>query len=86
MIAVVAAGQIVEIGKHEELMAKRGEYFKLVMLQTMQEEEEENDENKDLASILSDSERGVLLCCRVIKLVIIFSLKCYTITTFVYLL
>lgn len=67
MIAVVAAGQIVEIGKHEELMAKRGEYFKLVMLQTMQEEEEENNENKDLASILSDSEREELLARKMLR-------------------
>ncbi len=32
-IAVIVDGQIVEEGKHEELMARRGEYFKLYQMQ-----------------------------------------------------
>ena len=54
MIAVVANGQVVETGTHAELMAKRGEYFKLVMLQTFEEEGQEDD----VTSTLSNEERG----------------------------
>lgn len=56
MIAVVANGQIVETGTHAELMAKRGEYFKLVMLQTFEEQEEGQED--DVTSTLSNEERG----------------------------
>lgn len=56
MIAVVANGQVVETGTHAELMAKRGEYFKLVMLQTFEEQEEGQED--DVTSTLSNEERG----------------------------
>lgn len=56
MIAVVANGQVVETGTHTELMAKRGEYFKLVMLQTFEEQEEGQED--DVTSTLSNEERG----------------------------
>ena len=56
MIAVVANGQVVETGTHAELMAKRGEYFKLVMLQTFEEQEEGPED--DVTSTLSNEERG----------------------------
>jgi len=32
-IAVIVDGRIVEEGKHEELIARRGEYFKLCQMQ-----------------------------------------------------
>ena len=56
MIAVVANGQVVETGTHAELMAKRGQYFKLVMLQTFEEQEEGQED--DVTSTLSNEERG----------------------------
>lgn len=56
MIAAVANGQVVETGTHAELMAKRGEYFKLVMLQTFEEQEEGQED--DVTSTLSNEERG----------------------------
>lgn len=61
MIAVVSNGQIVETGTHTELMEKRGEYFKLVMLQNFQEkaEEEEMTSELEIGSIISDTERGM---------------------------
>jgi subfamily B ATP-binding cassette protein MsbA len=34
-IVVMKQGKIVEQGKHEELMAKKGEYFKLVSMQSL---------------------------------------------------
>ena len=34
-IVVLRKGEIVEQGKHEELMKKKGEYFKLVSMQTL---------------------------------------------------
>lgn len=60
MIAVVSNGQIVETGNHKELMEKRGDYFKLVMLQNFQQkaEEEEMNEELEMGSIISDTERG----------------------------
>ena len=35
-IVVLKKGKIVEQGKHEELLTKKGEYFKLVTMQTLQ--------------------------------------------------
>jgi len=35
-IVVLRKGIIIEQGKHEELLAKKGEYFKLVTMQTLQ--------------------------------------------------
>ena len=35
-IVVLRKGQIVEQGKHEELMKKKGEYFKLVSMQNLE--------------------------------------------------
>ncbi|EAR12684.1 ABC transporter, ATP-binding protein, MsbA family [Polaribacter irgensii 23-P] len=35
MIVVLKKGQIVEQGKHEELLAKKGEYYKLVTMQSL---------------------------------------------------
>ena len=35
-IVVLRKGTIIEQGKHEELLAKKGEYFKLVTMQTLQ--------------------------------------------------
>ena len=34
-IVVLQKGKIVEQGKHEELLAKKGEYFKLVTMQSL---------------------------------------------------
>ena len=34
-IVVLKKGKIVEQGKHEELLAKKGEYFKLVTMQSL---------------------------------------------------
>jgi subfamily B ATP-binding cassette protein MsbA len=34
-IVVLKKGKIVEQGKHHELLAKKGEYFKLVTMQTL---------------------------------------------------
>ena len=34
-IVVLRKGTIIEQGKHEELLAKKGEYFKLVTMQTL---------------------------------------------------
>ena len=34
-IVVMKKGQIVEQGKHEELLTKKGEYFKLVTMQSL---------------------------------------------------
>jgi len=59
-IAVVSNGRIVETGNHAELLLKRGEYFKLVMLQTFEETAEQEELNSELGSIISDSERGIL--------------------------
>ena len=33
-IVVLKKGEIVEQGKHEELLAKKGEYFKLITMQS----------------------------------------------------
>ena len=35
-IVVLRKGTIIEQGKHDELLAKKGEYFKLVTMQTLQ--------------------------------------------------
>jgi subfamily B ATP-binding cassette protein MsbA len=35
VIVVMKKGKIVEQGKHEELLAKKGEYFKLVTMQSL---------------------------------------------------
>ena len=35
LIVVMKQGQIVEQGKHEDLLAKKGEYFKLVTMQSL---------------------------------------------------
>ena len=35
-IVVLRKGTIIEQGKHEELLAKEGEYYKLVTMQTLQ--------------------------------------------------
>lgn len=35
-IVVLRKGTIIEQGKHEELLAKKGEYYKLVTMQTLQ--------------------------------------------------
>ena len=35
-IVVLRKGIIIEQGKHEELLAEKGEYFKLVTMQTLQ--------------------------------------------------
>ena len=34
-ILVLQKGEIVEQGKHDELLAKKGEYFKLVSMQSL---------------------------------------------------
>jgi len=39
MIYVVKEGEIVEAGKHADLMEKKGEYFQLVTLQMLVEKE-----------------------------------------------
>ncbi len=58
MIVAVQNGQVAEYGRHEELMAKKGVYYQLVMLQTLAEEVE--DEEGDNLSILSQEDRGLL--------------------------
>ena len=45
------------MGSYKELMDKRGEFFKLVMLQSF-EEQEDDAMSSDLTSIISESERG----------------------------
>ena len=35
LIVVLKKGEIVEQGKHDELLAKKGEYFKLVTMQSL---------------------------------------------------
>jgi len=35
LIVVLKKGEIVEQGKHDELLAKKGEYFKLVTMQSI---------------------------------------------------
>ena len=47
MIYVVQDGQIVESGKHQDLMAKQGEYYQLVTVQMLAEEELEGNDNID---------------------------------------
>lgn len=44
-IFVISNGKIVEEGKHEELIAKRGEYFRLYQLQFFEEEKIKKDES-----------------------------------------
>ena len=56
MIAAFQNGKVAEIGTHEELMARKGVYYQLVMLQTLAEQVEE--EEKDTHSILSQEDRG----------------------------
>ena len=51
MIYVVQDGQIVESGKHQDLMAKQGEYYQLVTVQMLAEEElEGNDAIDDIGN------------------------------------
>ena len=55
MIAAVQDGVVVETGTHEELLAKKGVYYQLVMLQTFAEEAE--IEEQDIPS-LTEEEKG----------------------------
>ena len=59
MIAVVDQGRIIETGSHEELMAAKGAYYKLVILQTMDEAEDD-----DVTSLHDEEEKGsgISLC------------------------
>uniref|UniRef100_A0A7M5VBZ8 Uncharacterized protein n=1 Tax=Clytia hemisphaerica TaxID=252671 RepID=A0A7M5VBZ8_9CNID len=65
-IAVVSAGQVSELGSHKELMDKRGEYFKLVMLQNFEEQEEE-ELNSELGSVISESEREEIIARKMMR-------------------
>ena len=47
VIYVVQDGQIVESGKHQDLMAKQGEYYQLVTVQMLAEEELEGNDDID---------------------------------------
>ena len=56
MIAVVDQGRIIETGSHEELMAAKGAYYKLVILQTMDEAEDD-----DVTSLHDEEEKGRII-------------------------
>ena len=58
MIAVVDQGRIIETGSHEELMAAKGAYYKLVILQTMDEAEDD-----DVTSLHDEEEKGRGIVC-----------------------
>lgn len=46
-IVALSDGVVHEVGTHEELMAKQGIYYQLVMAQTKESEEEEEDDESD---------------------------------------
>ena len=48
-IIVVDKGSILEMGTPEELMAKKGKYYKLVQIQTMHEEAEKTRREENFA-------------------------------------
>lgn len=56
MIVAVQDGSVAESGTHEELMAKKGVYYQLVMLQNFAEQVK--DDEIDRLSLLSNDERG----------------------------
>lgn len=51
IIYVMDKGEVVEIGKHKDLMEKQGMYHNLVMLQTITESEE-HDRNEGMTCSL----------------------------------
>ncbi|GBM20721.1 hypothetical protein AVEN_225133-1, partial [Araneus ventricosus] len=46
-IVALSDGMVQEIGTHEDLMAKQGIYYQLVMTQTKESEEDDDDESDD---------------------------------------
>ena len=55
VIAVVDGGRIVESGKHDELLAKRGKYFDLVKSQKLRNEEKQVDEEVEQSEAETNS-------------------------------
>lgn len=49
-------GQVSETGTHDELMARKGVYYQLVMLQTLAEKEEHD--LCETGSLITEDERG----------------------------
>ena len=56
-IVAVKDGRVAEQGKHDVLMAAKNVYYKLVLMQTMQDEAEEELKDEKLKD-LTESEKG----------------------------
>ena len=66
----VKDGKVAEQGRHDVLMAAKGVYYQLVLMQTMFEEAEgEIDEN------LTEEERGILITSKSLLCVLKFCLS-----------
>ena len=56
----VKDGKVAEQGRHDVLMALKGVYYQLVLLQTMVEEAGEGLDNEELKD-MSENEKGTIL-------------------------
>ncbi|CAB4481222.1 uncharacterized protein OCT59_003157 [Rhizophagus irregularis] len=62
-IVVMSKGEIIEIGRHDELIAKEGVYYGLVRAQELKTEQnnEDDDENDDDSSLSSKTENDIAI-------------------------
>ncbi|XP_066910223.1 ATP-dependent translocase ABCB1-like isoform X2 [Clytia hemisphaerica] len=65
LIVAVQDGRVAEKGTHDELMARKGVYYQLVMLQTLAEQEEH--ELSETGSLITEEEREALLQVRMMR-------------------
>ena len=56
-IVAVSQGKVTETGTHDELMARKGVYYQLVMLQNLAEKEK--NELSESGSMITENERGL---------------------------